>query len=131
GSGRSPRARSASARIRSLGVRSGMALLVTRAIRGWFVMPPKIIDPPSPMRRYLADMLRLFATFMAAVLLASPAGAQGVERLVPPSPAPSGFIADVAGVVDPARMAEANARITVMQSAGRGDVGVAVLPGIG
>jgi uncharacterized protein len=76
-------------------------------------------------------MLRILSVVAAALLLAVPAGAQGVERLVPPSPAPNGFIADVAGVVDSAATAAVNARIAAMQSAGRGDIGVALLPGIG
>ena len=73
----------------------------------------------------------LTAAIATMAVLTSSLDAQGIERLVPPSPAPAGFVADVAGVVDSTQLAAVNARITAMQSAGRGDLGVAVLPGIG
>lgn len=74
----------------------------------------------------------------AAVLLlaGAPLAAQtdsdaALRRIVPGSPVPAGFIADMADVVPPEAEADINGRIAAMQSAGRGDVGVAVLPSIG
>lgn len=81
-------------------------------------------------------MIRVLSSAVIAVLLyASAAGAQtpsegGVERLVPPSPVPAGFVADVAGVVPADAEGAINARIGDLQSAGRGDIAVAVLPDI-
>lgn len=60
----------------------------------------------------------------------TPSGEPGVERLVPPSPVPAGFVADVAGVVPADAEGAINARIGELQSAGRGDIAVAVLPDI-
>ena len=76
---------------------------------------------------------KLAGAFVAALLLAGgpTAAAQTLQQLVPPSPAPSGFVADVADVVPDDQREAIDARIAEMQSAGRGDVGVAVLPGIG
>lgn len=54
-----------------------------------------------------------------------------IRQLVPPSPAPNGFIADVPGVVPAAARASINARIKQIQAAGQGDIGIAVLPSIG
>lgn len=55
----------------------------------------------------------------------------GVTRLVPPSPAPQGFIADVPGVLPAEAKASLNARIRALQDSGYGDIGIAVLPSIG
>jgi len=53
-----------------------------------------------------------------------------VARLVPPSPAPGGFIADVPGLLAAGDRAALNARIGALQAAGLGDVGVAIVPSI-
>lgn len=67
----------------------------------------------------------------AALLLARPAGAQQLDELVPASPTPAGFVADVAGVLSPDQLESINARIHAHQAAGRGDIAVAILPSIG
>lgn len=54
-----------------------------------------------------------------------------VARLIPPSPQPQGFIADMPGVVPAAALASINARIESIQAAGLGDIGIAILPSIG
>lgn len=66
------------------------------------------------------------------------ARAQGVPsvtgklaKLVPPSPTPQGFIADVPGVVPATALASLNARINEIQAADLGDIGIAILPSIG
>ena len=81
-------------------------------------------------------MVRRMVTAAALMLIGAPLAAQSssdraLERIVPQSPAPAGFIADVPDVVPPAVEDAINGRIAAMQSAGRGDVGVAVLPSIG
>jgi uncharacterized protein len=81
-----------------------------------------------------AAMIRvLTSSIFSIVILVSAAGAQtpsGVERLVPPSPVPAGYIADAAGVVPADAESAINARIEALQAAGRGDIAVAVLPDI-
>lgn len=72
----------------------------------------------------------LFATPLSPALLA-PAALSAQARFVPPAPTPSGFVADAAGVVPVDALAAINARIGAIQAAGRGDIGVAVLPEIG
>lgn len=54
-------------------------------------------------------------------------GQRGLDSLVPPSPAPGGFIADGGPVLDSAALARINARIAEVQRATGGDVGVAIL----
>lgn len=51
-------------------------------------------------------------------------------RLVPRTPAPSGFIADVPGVIPAAERARLNDEIRALQASGAGDIGVAILPSI-
>jgi uncharacterized protein len=75
---------------------------------------------------------RPLAHAVAAVVLTwcplSVASAQaGVERLVPPSPTPHGFIADAGPVLDSAAHARLDARIATIQRTSGGDVGVAIL----
>ena len=54
-----------------------------------------------------------------------------MARLLPPSPAPGGFVADIAGVLDRAARQRIDARIEVPQDSGLADIGIAVLPTIG
>ena len=54
-----------------------------------------------------------------------------MARIVPPSPAPAGFIADVPRVLDPAARERIDARIAALQDSGLADIGVAILPTIG
>jgi uncharacterized protein len=79
--------------------------------------------------------LFVLACFWTGPLLAQPQRvppvAGNIARLVPPSPQPQGFIADVPGVVPVAALASLNARIKEIQAAGLGDIGVAILPSIG
>jgi uncharacterized protein len=55
----------------------------------------------------------------------------GIQRYIPPSPAPAGFIHDGGPVLSATDRAELNARIEAHQAAGRGDIGVAILRDIG
>jgi uncharacterized protein len=54
-------------------------------------------------------------------------GQRGVDSLVPPSPAPNGFISDAGPVLDSAALARLNARIGEVRRATGGDVAVAIL----
>lgn len=86
---------------------------------------------------------RVIALLLAATAaLATPLGAQerapdvpavapALARLVPPIPTPAGYIADVPDLIPPAAQAALDARITALQAAGRGDVGVAIVPSVG
>ncbi|MBA2626975.1 MAG: TPM domain-containing protein [Gemmatimonadales bacterium] len=51
--------------------------------------------------------------------------------MIPPSPAPASFIADVPHVLTPAQHQALDERIRSSQSRGLGDIGVAVMPSIG
>ena len=53
-----------------------------------------------------------------------------LARLVPPTPAPAGFIADVPDVIPAADQSRLNGEIRALQVAGAGDIGVAILPSI-
>lgn len=79
---------------------------------------------------------------MSGMLLASTAAAQrgapevpatspALQRLIPPSPQPASFIADVPNVIPPDAQAALDARIAALQAAGRGDIAVAIMPSIG
>jgi uncharacterized protein len=79
-----------------------------------------------PFVRVLAT--RVLATLaLASCPLAAALAQEGVERLVPPSPAPHGFIADGGPVLDAAAHARLHARIAAVQRTSGGDVGVAIL----
>lgn len=56
---------------------------------------------------------------------------QGIDRLVPPSPNPAGFIHDGGPVLAGDALAHLNDLIRANQAAGRGDIGVAILRDIG
>ena len=87
---------------------------------------------------------RPFATALplAALLLAGlarrglaqrpdlPAVPPALARLVPPTPAPAGFIADPRDVLPAADEARLNAEIRALQASGAGDIGVAILPSL-
>jgi uncharacterized protein len=70
---------------------------------------------------------------MAAVLSVRAVAAQkaeaptGVARVVPPSPAPDGFIHDGPGVLTTEARRALNARITAVQARTGGDIGVAII----
>ena len=76
---------------------------------------------------------------LVAGTLALPAGAQDtslpavqprLRALVPPAPTPASFVADVPDVIPAADEALIDDRIAELQSAGLGDVAVAILPSI-
>jgi uncharacterized membrane protein YgcG len=54
-----------------------------------------------------------------------------LDQIIPPSPAPAGFIHDGGPVLRAAEVADLNARISAHQASGRGDIGVAILRDIG
>src|SRR4051812_30841885 len=77
-------------------------------------------------------MRRAVRIAASLTLIAGAAHAQpALERLVPPSPAPNGFIADGGPVLDPAARDRLNARIAQVQRETGGDVGVAILRDLG
>lgn len=55
----------------------------------------------------------------------------GIDRYVPPSPVPAGFIHDGGPVLAASDLADLNTRIKAHQATGRGDIGVAILRDIG
>lgn len=55
----------------------------------------------------------------------------GINRYVPASPLPAGYISDGGPVLSPADLADLNNRIEAHQAGGRGDIGVAVLRDLG
>lgn len=77
----------------------------------------------------------LFLAALAAPLTAQtnriPQVTGGVAKLVPPSPTPDGFIADVPNIIPADAKEAANAHIKSLQAGGFGDIGVAILPTIG
>src|SRR4051794_13110837 len=65
---------------------------------------------------------------LALSLVATAAHAQSaLDSIVPPSPAPNGFIVDRGPVLDTAARARLNARIAAVQQTTGGDIGVAIL----
>ena len=54
-----------------------------------------------------------------------------LARLVPPSPAPASFIADVPGLIQPDARARLDGRLRAVQDSGFGDIAVAIMPSIG
>ncbi|MEO8201534.1 MAG: TPM domain-containing protein [Gemmatimonadota bacterium] len=77
---------------------------------------------PRPV--FLATLLLLSSSSLAL-------GQGGIDKLVPASPNPAGFIYDGGPVLSVSDLAGLNARITELQSSGRGDIGVAILRDIG
>lgn len=59
-----------------------------------------------------------------------PEAPPALARLVPASPAPTGFIADPRDVLPAADEARLNAEIRALQASGAGDIGVAILPSL-
>ena len=77
---------------------------------------------------------------IAIALLALPAASQPavrqpvpprLARLVPPSPTPASFIADVPRLLAPDARGRLDTRIRAVQDSGFGDIAVAILPSIG
>lgn len=79
--------------------------------------------------RHLGTLLFL-TTFAVTDAVAQSTPPQ-LSRLVPPSPNPDGFVADVPNVIPVPAKAEITARIRALQDSGFGDIGVAILPSIG
>jgi uncharacterized protein len=74
-----------------------------------------------PSRSLVAPLLLLVGSTAAQ-------GQQtGLEKLIPPSPVPAGFIHDGGPVLNAGDLASLNARISAFQATGRGDIGVAIL----
>jgi uncharacterized protein len=70
----------------------------------------------------------LLACLALLLLLARPVhGQAGLDSVVPPSPVPDGFIHDGGPVLDAAALARLNARISEVQRATGGDIGVAIV----
>jgi uncharacterized protein len=55
----------------------------------------------------------------------------GIDRFIPPSPVPAGFIHDGGPVLSADQLAQLNARIATHHASGLGDIGVAILRDIG
>ena len=81
-----------------------------------------------------------FLALSALAVLALPAGRQPalpqpvpprLARLVPPSPTPSSFIADVPRLLTDEARRRLDARIRAVQDSGYGDIGIAIMPSIG
>jgi uncharacterized protein len=82
----------------------------------------------------------MLTRLLIAALLVMPAGHQPAVRqpvspqlakLVPPSPTPSSFIADVPRLLSADARRRLDARIRAIQDSGLGDIGVAIMPSIG
>ena len=84
------------------------------------------------MARRLAGVLLLAALGrgVSAQRPDVPAVPPALARLVPATPAPSGFIADPRDVLPAADEARLNAEIRSLQASGAGDIGVAILPSL-
>ncbi len=86
----------------------------------------------APTRPRSRPVARAAAALALSVAAAGAARAQeGIDRLVPPSPAPDGFVADDGPVLDSAARARLNARVADVQRRTGGDVGVAILRDLG
>ncbi len=82
----------------------------------------------------------LTRVLIAAAVMSLPAARQAaapqpvpprLARLVPPSPAPASFIADVPRLLTLDARQRLDARIAAVQDSGFGDIGVAIVPSIG
>ncbi len=82
----------------------------------------------------------LIRALIAIALLALPLASQQavrqpvpprLARLVPPSPAPASFIADVPRLLAPEARERLDQRIRAVQDSGLGDIGIAIMPSIG
>lgn len=77
-------------------------------------------------------MTRSFLILAAAIVLpqTKPSGG-AIAKFVPPIPTPASFISDERHVLKPEDRAALDGRIRAVQSAGLGDIAVAILPSIG
>lgn len=73
---------------------------------------------------------RLLLLFALALPQTKPSGG-AIAKFVPPVPTPASFISDVNTALKPAERSALDARIRSIQSAGLGDIAVAILPSIG
>src|SRR3954465_7106583 len=74
--------------------------------------------------------MRVLLLFALATPQTTPSGG-AIAKYVPPVPTPSSFISDEKHVLPADAHATLDARIKAVQSAGRGDIAVAILPSIG
>src|SRR4051812_40583301 len=75
-----------------------------------------------------------FTHYLLVLSLAIPQktpGGGAIAKFVPPLPTPASFISDSAHVLPAQAHAALDARISAIQSAGLGDIAVAILPSIG
>jgi uncharacterized membrane protein YgcG len=84
-----------------------------------------------PIRSPTTALATIALTLAAHGDLHAQAAARGVDGYVPPVPTPASFVHDGAGVLASGERDAIDARIRAVQTAGRGDVGVAILPTIG
>ena len=82
------------------------------------------------MRSALWLALAVAGPALQAQRPALPPVSRELARLVPPTPAPAGFIADVPDVIPATEQARLDDEIRALQAAGAGDIGVAILPSI-
>jgi uncharacterized protein len=76
-------------------------------------------------------MLPRLLVLIALVLPQSTPSGGAIAKFVPPVPTPASFISDARKVLTPAGHQELDSRIRAIQSAGRGDIAVAIVPSIG
>ena len=102
------------------------------------ILLPEVATVPPPSQPSHRGRTTRRAALVAALLIAAalpprPVSAQqaasptGVARVVPPSPAPAGFIHDGPGVLTAEARRALNARITAVQARTGGDIGVAII----
>ncbi|HEU4630636.1 MAG TPA: TPM domain-containing protein [Gemmatimonadaceae bacterium] len=82
--------------------------------------------PPSA-RRAVVRGVAIAGALLLALAPARVAGQPALDSLVPPSPAPRGFVHDGGPVLDGAARARLDARIAAIQRETGGDIGVAIL----
>lgn len=74
--------------------------------------------------------LALLAVLAGGIPQSTPSGGE-IAKLVPPVPTPASFISDQRRVLKPESRASLDARIRAIQTAGLGDIAVAILPSVG
>ncbi len=73
----------------------------------------------------------LFTTMLLLTCARAGWGQSGLDKLIPPSPNPAGFIHDGGSVLSATDLAGLNTQISAIQSSGRGDVAVVILKDLG